>query len=422
MIRRTTPRHIVFLSLDFYPDDQAVSQLFTDLLLAVRRDMPYVRITVLCGFPMQTAAGAGEPIPRRESLNGIEIRRCGIRVRDKSTLIRRATLYASFLLHAGWELLWLGRGSLVFGVTSPPFGAHLLWLTSWLARFPYQYMFLDIYPEALVALGRLKPNAFLTRCWMFLNHLSYRRASKLAVLGRDMIPLLQHHYEIAPGRITYIPHWSASEVECPSLFTENRLARRLGLEDKFVVQYSGNMGLLHDIDTLVRAADLLKNTPNIHFLFIGKGRRRATAERLARELDLPNITWLDFVPRERLHETLSCCRVALVSLRQGMEGVAVPSKLYGILASGRTVVAQVPHGSEIACVVEEEGCGVVVEPGDAAGLAEVLRMLASSPEQTELMGANAFEAYRATYTLEQAVTAFEELWGLRKTGLLSSAG
>lgn len=410
--------HIVFLSLDFYPDDQAASQLFTDLLAAVRLRAPDVRITVLCGFPMGTAVDAPEIVPRRETVKGVEILRCGFRVRDKRSLLLRATLYASFLLHAGWRLLRLGRRSLVFGVTSPPFSAHLLWLASRLARFRYQYMFLDMYPEALFALGRIKRESLLARIWMRLNRLSYGRASKVAVLGRDMIPLLQHHYGIAPDRITYIPHWSAAEVEHPSLFAENSLAKQLGLEDKFVVQYSGNMGLLHDIDALVRAANLLQDDPTIHFLFIGKGRRRSAAEHLARDLNVRNITWLDFMPRAQLHETLSCCHAALISLQQGMEGVAVPSKLYGILSSGRAVIAQVPSASEIARVVDEEGCGVVVEPGDVEGLAEVIRTLAADPEGAARMGAHAFEAYRTSYTLDKAASAFEDLWGIE---LLSSA-
>lgn len=415
-----TSSHIIFVSLDFYPDDQAVSQLFTDLLVAVRHDVPDVRITVLCGFPMGATTRDSGEVLRQEKLDGIEIVRCGLRIQDKRNLVHRATLYASFLLHAGWKLLWLGRGSLVFGVTSPPFGAHLLWLTSRLARFSYQYMFLDVYPEALFALGRLRRDSLLARCWMALNRISYQRASRIVVLGRDMIPLLQSNYGIPPDRITYIPHWSAAEVELPIPFPENRLARQLGLEDKFVVQYSGNMGLLHDIDAFVRAADLLRDDGSIHFLFIGKGRRRAAAEALAGDLDVRNITWLDFMPRERLHETLSCCHAALVSLRGGMEGVAVPSKLYGILASGRAVIAQVPWTSEIARVVEEEECGVVIEPGDVAGLAAAIRRLASDRDAVDRMGANAFEAYRSRYTLEKAIGAFDDLWEIRRRRLFSS--
>jgi glycosyltransferase involved in cell wall biosynthesis len=410
-------KRVIFVSLDFYPDDQAVSQLFVDLLLRLAGER--FAITVLCGFPMGTSTGHSDRVPRYETVHGIEIIRCGFPVQDKRRLLLRAILYASFLVHAWWKLVGLGRNSLVFGVTSPPFNAQLLWAASWIGRFRYQYMFLDIYPEALCALGCLDSRSLLARGWRFFNRLSYRRASALVVLGRDMIPLLARQYSIHPDRVTYIPHWSVVEGEEPIPFSANRLAGRLGIQDKFVVQYSGNMGLLHDMETLVRAAHRLRDDDQIHFLFIGKGRRRRAAETLARELDLPNVTWLEFVPRAQLHEALSCCHAALISLRRGMEGVAVPSKLYGILASGRTVLAQVPRESEIAYVVEEEQCGLVVEPDDTEGLAQAIQRLASNPELTRELSANARRAYASKYTLQQAVDAFDKLWD--RGGVLPSA-
>jgi glycosyltransferase involved in cell wall biosynthesis len=190
------------------------------------------------------------------------------------------------------------------------------------------------------------------------------------------------------------------------------LLERLGLQDKFVVQYSGNMGLWHDMDALVQAAHALRDDPRIHFVFIGKGRRRHAAQLLSQHLGLGNITWLDFLPPEQLAEGLSSCDVALISFRRGLEGVAVPSKLYGILASGRPVVAQVPRECEVGYTVAEEDCGLVVEPGDVTGLVEAIRTLAADPCLAERMGANAVSAYRSKYTIECAASAFKELWQL----------
>jgi colanic acid biosynthesis glycosyl transferase WcaI len=277
-------------------------------------------------------------------------------------------------------------------------------------------MFLDIYPEALIALGRLRRDSPIARSWMGLNRLSYAAARPLAVLGRDMIPLLARNYAMDPDRIVYIPPWSVAEPDTPLPFEQNALAHTLGLADKFVVQYSGNMGLLHDIESLVHAAARLRGDPHIHFLFIGKGRRRRGAETLARSLNLTNITWLDFVPREQLPETLSCCHAALVSMRDGMEGVAVPSKLYGILAAGRAVIAQVPAGSEIAMVVEEEACGLVVPPGDIERLVDTIRTLAADRVAVDQMSARAYAAYRAKYTIDQAVQSFKRMWGFDTEG------
>jgi glycosyltransferase involved in cell wall biosynthesis len=211
-------------------------------------------------------------------------------------------------------------------------------------------------------------------------------------------------------RLRYIPPWSSTAIQEPLAFADNPLAEELHLRDKFVVQYSGNMGLWHDMDSIVQAAAKLADQPHIHFVFIGGGMRRKQAQELAARLELNNITWLDFFPKERLAESLTCCHAALVSLRCGLEGVAVPSKLYGILASGRAVIAQVPAASEIALVVEEERCGLVVEPGDVDALAAAIQTLACDKAATEAMGSRAFAAYQQKYTLQQAVDHFRQLW------------
>ena len=428
-------RRILFVCLVFHPDSSASSLLFTDLFR--RLASQGAEITVLCGFPSKD--GDREPVSlrRQETLDGIEIIRCGLRLQGKRNLPARALAYGSFLAHAGWKLLRLGRDARMVGGTDPPFTSIALWLLSWIGRFDYECILLDVYPDGLVGVGALKDRAPLTRLWRALNRLSYRRARQLTVIGRDMIALLQRYYGVDPHMVRYIPHWSTREVDSvvdrtsvsgqPEGIRDSirpadqgqgtepcrgGLREQLHFEDKFVVQYSGNMGLWHDIESLVRAADSLRHDERIHFLFIGKGMRRRAAEGLSRELGLSNVTWLEFLPREQLAEGLASCDLALISLRAGLEGVAVPSKLYGILASGRPVIAQVPRESEVAYVIEEEQCGLVVEPGDVEGLARAIQALASDPSVARRMGARALAAYREKYTIEQAASAFTGIWQL----------
>jgi glycosyltransferase involved in cell wall biosynthesis len=154
----------------------------------------------------------------------------------------------------------------------------------------------------------------------------------------------------------------------------------------------------------------LREDPAIHFLFIGAGIKRAGAEKLAGGLQLRNITWLPYQNRDDLRDSLACCHVALISQREGLEGVAVPCKLYGILASARPVVAQVPQASETALVVKEEECGVVVRPNDPQALADAIVTLVRDPKRSAAMGQRGFAAYRAKYTLEKAVETFEVAW------------
>jgi glycosyltransferase involved in cell wall biosynthesis len=227
-----------------------------------------------------------------------------------------------------------------------------------------------------------------------------------------MVDLVRERYGLRPERIVCIPHWSVMDQESPLAFEQCALAQSLGLLGKFVVQYSGNMGLWHDIEIFVRAAAVLQHVPEIQFLFIGSGMRRAGAEALSKQFKLRNITWKSFVPKEQLRDSLACCHMSLVSMREGLTGIAVPCKIYGILASGRAMLAMAPAQTEVARVVEEEQCGVVVEPGNLEQLVATIQRLYADRVLTAGMGRNAFRAYKTKYTLEQATSTFEQVWSL----------
>jgi glycosyltransferase involved in cell wall biosynthesis len=405
-------KHIVFVCQVFYPDSTSTSQLFTDLFQHLTESG--VKVSVVCGFPARLPGIQTAPPPRYEHYQGMDIYRCGLGIDTKKSYLARTMSYLSLMVHAAWRILRIPGKDIVFGVTNPPFVVHLLWLLSRLQRFRYDYMFLDVYPEGLVALGNLKRTSFITRLWMMINKVSYARAERLAVLGRDMVPLLCQNYGLDATKITYIPHWSAADVTEPMTFANNPMARHLGLQEKFVVQYSGNMGLWHDMETFVYAAQQLQADSYIHFLFIGGGIRRKSAQELSKRLGLDNITWLDFVPLEQLPESLTCCHVSLISLNKGLDGVAVPCKIYGILASGRAIIAQVPKESEVAYTVEEEQCGIVVEPGNVPSLVAAIQSIAQNEHLTREMGERAFAAYYSKYTVDKAVVAFTSFWEITR--------
>ncbi len=397
---------ILFLCQVFYPDSTSTSQLFTSMFAEMVEDG--VDIEVLCSFP--SGDSSRKQLPRREVHRGVLIRRFGLRIDHKKSIVHRTLAYLGYMIPLAFTLLFRRNHGIVFGVTNPPFVAQILYLVSLVRRMPYQYMILDQYPESLIALG-MKRTSLSARLWMWANRIAYRRAEKLIVLGRDMTELLVNNYGIDRRSIVYIPHWSAVEAPDPLPIEQSAMVDRLGLRDKVVFQYSGNMGMWHDIDIFVRAAKQVEDDPRIHFLFIGNGARLDAAKRLSQELETRNVTWHPFVPLSQVRESLSTCHVALISLRAGFEGVAVPSKLYGILMSGRAIIAQVPAGTETALQVEEDDCGIAVLPGDLEGLVRAIRELAADPERVDRLGRNAFHAYKTKYTSQQAIEAFCDLWG-----------
>jgi glycosyltransferase involved in cell wall biosynthesis len=399
--------HIVAVCQVFYPDSQSTSQLLTDLFQELAGGS--VQITVITGY---TAKKDGAFPPRREMLGNVEIRRTGIAIGYKTSLWLRGLHYFCYVVGSTGELWKLRKSSLVFGITNPPFTPVWLWLLSFLFLERYQVMLQDIYPDGLIAIGSLKRDGVLARLWRAANRRAFQKAERVLILGRDMGELLESVYAVSPDRITYVPHWSLLSATEPIPVEKTQMLEKLGLQKKFIVQYSGNMGLWHDIDSIVQAAAKLKDRPDIHFLLIGDGVRRAEALQLSEQLQLRNMTWYPFQPKESLHDLLSCCHVALISQREGLKGVAVPCKLYGILASGRAVLAMVPAGSEIDLTVREEDCGRIIRPGNVDGLVSAILELAGNRPLLAQMDQNAFRAYQQKYTLSAAIPKFRALWGL----------
>ena len=198
------------------------------------------------------------------------------------------------------------------------------------------------------------------------------------------------------GRICVIPNWADREAIRPVAAVDNPLRREWGLEGKFVVCYSGNMGRVHEFDTILGAAERLNGqAAGIGFLFIGGGAQRRMVEDEARGRALANVQFRPYQDRAGLSFSLGVGDVHLVSQRPEVEGYVFPSKLYGILAAGRPVVFIGEAQGEIGALVEREGIGVAVRQGDAAGLAEHLQRLAGDAALREAMGRRARAVVRA---------------------------
>jgi colanic acid biosynthesis glycosyl transferase WcaI len=397
-----TMNNIVLVSQVFHPSTCATSSLLTELALSLQAENN--QITVICGFPNEIECQTTE---RHENFNGIDIYHCGIRINSKAGLWQRLVSYLFYLVHATWKLIFFREKNIVIGVTNPPFLSIFLMVVSLITGHAYYFIMHDVYPEGLIAVGRLKEKSWIVKIWQKLNQFSYNRSKKVVVLGRDMRDLLIKNYALDPKKIEYIPNWSLTTTPELIPFEKNDLARELGIQDKFVVQYSGNMGLWHDIDTFIRAAAQLSANPAIQFLFVGNGIRKQKAHKLAQSLKLTNIIWMGFASKDQLGTSLTCAHVALISLNTGLEGIAVPSKLYGILGSGRAILAQVPAKSEVAYTIIEEECGFVIPPGDVDELVSRIRQLELDRDLTSKMGLQSFHACKSKYTIESITKKFQ---------------
>jgi glycosyltransferase involved in cell wall biosynthesis len=279
----------------------------------------------------------------------------------------------------------------------------------------------DVYPDILVACGLTSRKATSFRFLEKINRLVLRRAESIFCIGRDMSEHLARARGTGTGDgIKVIPLWADCEEIQPTLRSSNRLLLELGLMDKLVILYAGNMGHPHDIETLVAAIKRLDSDEGIHFLFIGSGPKRKLLDQMV-ACGSRNITLLAPRPRSEQNEFLNACDVAILSLVPGMLGLAVPSRTYNLMAAGKPIIALVSECSEVAMVVREEGIGWVVEPGDVERAVQALQAARGSQKLLIEMGSRARQTAEAKYSPDYILRQFEAAFPERLANRIAQA-
>lgn len=377
------PLRVCFFNRSYWPDTGATGQLLTELaedLVAVHG----MEVTVVTGYPLSSENGAAA----REVRNGVRIVRARGTTLRTGRFIGRATNYLTYFFSALWIGLRLPRQDVTVALTDPP----IIGLAALAARPKRGMVFLcqDIFPEVASLLEDFHSplvNGILDR----LNRFLLARAARTVALGDTMARRLIDGKGADPARVTVIHNWADTTAIVPSE-KQNPFAQAHGLDRRFVVLHAGNIGMSQNLDVVIEAAALLRDRPEILVLFIGGGNRQAALEAQVTARDLVNVRFLPFQPRDQLRWTYASSDLCLVSLKPGLAGYIVPSKLYPILAAGRPYLAAVEATSEVAVLTERHGCGVLVPPGDAAQLAAQIRRLADHRSELDAMGNRARQA------------------------------
>jgi colanic acid biosynthesis glycosyl transferase WcaI len=263
----------------------------------------------------------------------------------------------------------------------------------------------DLFPELAIAAGLGWSKGVVGRTLAKIRDWSLRCAAQNVAIGDRMREALLAR-GIAAKQVTVIPNWADGESIRPVLPSDNRLRSAWGLEGKFVVGYSGNLGRAHEIDTLLGAMEILKSRSDIRFVFIGAGKQRQKLESECKNNGLMSVTFLPYQAREDLIWSLGVPDVHLVSLLPEMEGFVVPSKFYGIASAGRPTLFIGDLDGEIATALRQFDCGIAIRQGDAAGLAQAILRLQSDETLTAKLGANARKAFEAHWAKQIAFRAW----------------
>lgn len=337
----------------------------------------------------------------RETVNGVEVIRVGTAPFTRASHWRRAMSYALLYPQFAWQVWKLGAVDAVVSMTDPPLQVAAVMLGARKARKRIHWA-QDIYPELAEELGVIGRGGLLARVLRSISTWALRKQDEVVVVGRCMRERL-----IARGvdarSIEIIPNWSP--IAEPPEEAAAGMRRRMGWGDGFVALYSGNLGLAHDFTTLAEAAKMLRGS-HVRMVFAGEGPRLLEAKAAAAGMD--NVSFIPPQPKEDLAAFLAAADVHLVTVRENLGGLVVPSKIYGILAVGRPVACVGSAGSEVTQILEESGAGISVNNGDAAALAEVLKDLAANPAGAAAMGRKARVAAKG-FTFAKALEKWREI-------------
>lgn len=383
LLRSETLTHILFLNRSFWPDREATGQFFTELCddLATEHQITFLAGPACHGgHPLRTA---GARLWFREHRGRIEIVRTqGTRLSKRRLPLRMLNLGSYFTLAAAASRT-LERPDLIVAATDPPLlgllGARLK--RRW--NCPLVYNVRDLYPDIAYINGGLRSRPLL-KVLEYANQRAFAAADRVIVLGADMRDRIIAK-GVASERITVVTDW----VDCAAIKPSASSRLRDTFGGKFVVMYSGNLGLSQQLETVISAAERLQSEPHLLFVLAGEGARKSSLMSQAAARGLSNVCFLPYQPKELLAESLSAADLHLIPLKAGAAGCLVPSKVYGIMAASRPFVAMMDSASEVARLAKRHDIGSVVPPGDDAALAASVRDLANRPNDLALMGLKA---------------------------------
>lgn len=366
---------ILVLNQYYRPGVEATANLLADLCESLAADFD---VTVITGRLL-----GHEDLPVEERREGVRVLHARSTTYDRTQLHHRAANYLTYLGDSLVRALVHERPDLVICMTDPPIVGDLALFVARRHRAPLLVISEDVFPEIATELGRLT-NPVLVGALRRLVAFYVRRADRIIAIGGRMRERLVAK-GARPDRIDVIQNWVDTDEIVPG-DRDNDWAREQQLVGKFVVMHSGNVGHAQDLDNLVRATTFLRDLDDLAVPIIGFGARHAEVRELAERLDADTIRLLPYQPRSVLAQSLATANLHYVGLAPGLSGFVVPSRVYGILASGRAVVVAADPDSETSRLVEEAGCGVAIPPGRPDLLARVIRDAHGGELELEEMG------------------------------------
>ena len=409
----------VILNQYYVPDVASTGHLLAEL--AHEAATCGRKVSVITSFPSYGPPETWQPCEGREVRDGVAVWRMKTTRFGKDSLVGRASNSVTFLVPLGIRMLLArSRGRVFMYTSNPPFLGIIGGVVSLVRRHDYIVLLHDSYPHLAVLVGKIKKGSLFEHAWHAVNRLFYRRARQTIVLCDRAKELVVREYGVSPDRVQVIHNWADPNQLFPLAKAGCAFARKHGYDQKFTLLYSGNLGLYYEFDTLLEAANRLRDDRGFRLVFVGAGGRKAYIERRIAELQLSNVDVHQYQPFEALNDSLNSCDASVVTIAKGVEGISFPSKFYSSLAVGKPVLALSEPGSELQRMVSDTGSGLWSPIGDVDALLSNISALRADPATAASMGKAARNSMERRFTIRAAAREYLRVVDLASVARLST--
>lgn len=414
-----TKKKILIYAHYYYPDVASTGQILQELAEGISDRFD---VTVICTVPSYTGKVDDEYKGKKfffEELNGVHIVRVSVPEFTKGNKLSRVKNILAYFFNARKATKKLGNFDYIFTISQPPIlGGMLGVYGKKKKRAKLIYNIQDFNPEQIAAVG-YSGNKLLLRVMLWLDKRSCRKSDLIVTVGRDLVETVNKRFEgKRVPKTVMITNWMNDKQVYPLPADDKgvlEFKQKYGLQNKFVIMYSGNIGLYYDLENLIKVIGKVKpgtcaaDGREVIFAFVGAGSVLANLQEYVSENQMTNVVFIPYQDKDKIIYSLNAADVHLCVNAKGIKGVSCPSKFYGIAAVAKPVLAVLEEGTEIRMIIEESHCGLVSAPGDYSAFeSNLLQIISSSSQMNDEFGKNGYKYFKTNLTMQHSVEQYIE--------------
>ncbi|WP_238903637.1 glycosyltransferase family 4 protein [Clostridium sp. YIM B02506] len=384
-------KHLLVYAHYFYPDVASTGQLLTEVCESLTDDF---NVTVICVVPSYTGKIKDEYKNNKfyyENYKGMNLIRVRVPEFNKGSKFSRIKNIVVYFLNSIFATFKVKNVDVIFTISQPPvLGGMLGRIGKSIKKCKFIYNIQDFNPEQVEAVGYFK-NKFILNVAKVLDNGNIKKADKILLVGTDQFETLENRKREFKEKGILINNWTDDKNIYP--LEENSkdildLKRKYKLDNKFIIMYSGNLGLYYDLENIIKIAKNFKEYKDLVFVFAGEGAIKTKLENYKKKNSLENVYFLPYQPKDKLNISLNMADIHFVVNSKGIKGVSVPSKLYGVMAAGKPVLGVLERGTEARIIIEKSNCGICTEPGNYKEIIDIIKKVHTDDKILKEYGVN----------------------------------